>query len=152
MTGVRCLAATLVCGVTATTADAEPSVTLSTRSTAGSLHLDGDGSSTTRIVLVADVTATTLALLGYTLTIRSGALAKPEGATPIAFQVAVVGDGAAPPEASAFTAPSGSDYTYRTSLINVVPTNLDLYIKYTPRSLQDPGVYAATFALSVADN
>jgi hypothetical protein len=128
---------------------ATPAVIAQSTAGATNLALDGRGSASTHIVKVADVSLTTDATNGLTLSITSGSLVRP-GGTPVTFQVALVDDNAAPPTASAFTAASGVPYVFATSTVTAIAK--DLYIKYTPAALQDPGGYAASIDIDVGDN
>jgi len=105
-----------------------------------------------RILQVADLNIFTNNEQGYTLTASQGNLTK-IGGTAISFQVLVVGNGATAPVASAFITATGTAYTYATAAANATGAgDQDLYMKYTPAALQDPGVYAGSITLSVADN
>ncbi|MBN3893072.1 MAG: hypothetical protein HWQ43_29440 [Nostoc sp. JL31] len=113
------------------------------------LDLGGnDTTPTAHIVQVADLGITTNNEQGYTLTVSSGNLTK-TGGTSIAYQVTTVADGASAPVAGGFTVASGTDYTVSTTAAGAVAK--DLYIKYTPAQLQDPGDYIAQITLNVAD-
>lgn len=103
-----------------------------------------------QIVKVADIAMTTNNATGLTMTATSGNLTRTGDAlvTPIAFQVDTVIDGAAAP--SAFAVASGVQYSVSSVAAGSAPK--DLYIKYTPASVQDPGAYAGSIALSVSDN
>lgn len=140
--------ATLLLGTPAH-ALAAPSVSAQATAGANGLALEGMGSASTHIVKVADVLVSTDAANGCTLSITSGSLTK-AGGTPIAFQVVLVADGVSPPSASEFPAESGTAYTFATTAAGTVAK--DLYIKYLPASLQDPGPYTASIALNVVNN
>lgn len=126
-----------------------PELVVSSASGANNLTMDGAGSSNTRIVKVADLSLSTDASQGFTLSVTSGSLTK-AGGNPIPFQVALVADEGAPPSAAAFTVPSGSTLFFSTS--DAGSTQKDLYIKYRSADLQDPGTYSASIDLSIADN
>jgi hypothetical protein len=64
--------------------------------------------------------------------------------------VTSVTDGAGSPASGAFLIDSGDDYTVATT--EAGPFLKDLYIMYTPALLQDPGAYAGSINLTVADN
>ena len=133
---------------------AKPAIGLSTHSTtptaiATSIDLDGEGSANTHIVKVADVTFSTDSSIGLTLTLTSGSFNKVDGAD-INFQVTTVGNNASAPSGAAFTVPSGSSYTYVTQAAGT--ESRDVYIRYTPNALQDPGNYSASIQSSVVDN
>lgn len=153
-----CLATVFVLAASTSVAGATPSVTVSPVAGAGALVLDGQGSATTRIVKLADVSLSTTSLGGFTVSISSGTLSKPDGRTPIPFQVVLVNNGAAAPLASAFTTPSGSTYTFCASLTCtgvgwlLAASEKDLFIKYTPAALQDPGTYGASVDINIVDN
>src|SRR5689334_21910892 len=85
----------------AASVDAEP-----TAGTVG-LILDGEGSSQTRIVKIADLTLGTADARGCTVWVSSGILVR-VGGTPIPFQVAIVAHAASPPPAASFTVPPGA--------------------------------------------
>ncbi|PSR15541.1 hypothetical protein C8255_22570 [filamentous cyanobacterium CCP3] len=123
-------------------------LTTSALPAASSLDLTGGE----KILQVADLNIHTNNEQGYTLTATQGSLTK-TGGTAIPFQVVVVGDGATAPLAAAFTVASGTNYTTTTSAANAAGAgNRDLYMRYTPAALQDPGAYAGTISLTVADN
>lgn len=116
---------------------------------ASALALDGGAAGSVQIVKVADISMSTNNEQGLTLTASSGNLTK-AGGTSIAYQVTSVADGASAPATGDFAVASGSNYTVGSSGAgNLVK---DLYIKYTPAALQDPGNYAGSITLSVADN
>lgn len=141
-----------VCVLVATTsaAFAVPSVTVSPDAGAGALVLDGTGSSTTRIVKIADVSLWTDAAGGSIVSITPGSLTKADGRTPVPLQVVLVADGASAPLAAAFTTPAGTTYTWSSTGPGALER--DLYIKYRPADLQDPGTYTASVDLDVVDN
>jgi len=116
---------------------------------ATALDLDGEGTATTHIVKVADVEISTENSNGLTLTITSGTLTK-FGGEEISFQVTTVANNSNSPESSEFTVSSGDSYIYATDSATV--ESRDVYIRYTPQLLQDPGTYEATLELSVTDN
>lgn len=127
------------------------SLNMSTTSLSAASNLDLT-STTEQIIEIADLAIDTNNSEGYILTVTSGELSKADGKTSIPFQVAVQDEGIVP-DTSAFTASSGTNYTYTTSEANGVGNNQkSLFIKYTPATLQDPGTYNATVNLTVADN
>ncbi|NET07451.1 MAG: hypothetical protein F6K16_22655 [Symploca sp. SIO2B6] len=128
---------------------AQPSITSTSTTNTNNLDLDGEGSAETHIVKVADLTVSTANANGYTLTVSSGDLSK-FGGTEIGFQVTTVADDAPTPDAADFTTPIGDDYNLSTNTAGT--ENLDLYVKYTPANLQDPGTYTSTINLTVTDN
>jgi hypothetical protein len=130
-------------------ARATPSITVASTAGASGLTLDGQGSSSSRVVKVADLELSTDAASGLTVSITSGALTR-AGGSSIAFQVALVDHGASAPAAAAFTAASGAPYLFVTG--GAVTLEKDLYIRYTAAALQDPGGYAAAIDLDVTDN
>jgi hypothetical protein len=105
---------------------------------------------TERIVKVADIAMTTNNATGLTLTADSGNMTTTGGATPIAFLVQTVVDAAAPPVSVLFVIASGDDYTVGS--VAAGNLNNDLYIRYEPAPVQDPGVYAGSINLTVSDN
>jgi hypothetical protein len=131
-------------------AGAATSVSSTPTFAAGALALDGAGSATPRIVKVATVDVQSDAPGGFTLSAWAGALEKATGETPIPLQVVAVPAGAAAPSAGDFTAPAGAPFTHRSAQPGAAL--FDLYIRFTPAALQDPGDYAASVQLSVADN
>jgi hypothetical protein len=138
----------LLVALAASPALAAPDVMVSTTAAASALVLDGEGSASVHIVMVAHLSMSTDGPLGFMLTISSGALSKP-GGRAIAYQVTTVAPAAAPPGPSNFAVPSGSDYTFSTTSPGCVAQ--DLYIMYTPASLQDPGGYAANISIGIVD-
>ncbi|MGB3205927.1 MAG: hypothetical protein WBB28_13135 [Crinalium sp.] len=123
-----------------------PSLTSTATSIASNLVLDGRGSASTHIIKVADISLTTDNSTGLSLFVSAGNITKPGGSS-IAYEVTTVADGLAPPVASDF---SSGNYTVSTSTSGQV--NKDLYIKYTPATLQDPGNYSGAISLLVTDN
>lgn len=128
---------------------ATPAITANPSSMASSLPLEGQGSTTAHIVEVATLTLSTDHTGGYTLMITAGDITK-TGGTPIAFQVTTVPANSAAPSAGAFTVPSSSLYLLSTSTTGT--EDRDLYIRYTPGSLQDPGAYSGNISLTITDN
>jgi hypothetical protein len=138
-------AAVLILGLAATDANATASV--STSGTAGASELELSG---TRIVKIADVTLETDATSGLNATVSAGVISKPDARTPIAIQVVLVADGAAPPGAGAFTAAAGVAFTLQTTSAGSVEK--DLYIRYSAATFQDPGTYSAVIHVDALDN
>lgn len=81
--------------------------------------------------------------------VTSGDITK-AGGTQIAFQVTTVPANSAAPSAGDFTVPTSSPYLLINSTSGT--EDRDLYIRYTPGSLQDPGVYIGNISLSITDN
>ena len=123
-----------------------PSLTSTATSIASNLTLDGRGSASTHIIKVADIALTTDNSTGLSLFVSAGSITKPGGSS-IVYEVTTVLDGAAPPADNDF---SSGNYTVSTSTSGTV--NKDVYIKYTPVTLQDPGNYSAAISLVVTDN
>ncbi|MGB3205929.1 MAG: hypothetical protein WBB28_13145 [Crinalium sp.] len=121
-------------------------VTAAASGSAANLDLDGDGTFAEHIVPVGDITMLTNNEQGLTLTVEPGSLTK-TGGTAIPFQVTTVDDGTGAPTAGVF---ASGNHTVATSAAGT--DEKDLYIKYTPAALQDPGTYNATIAVSVVDN
>jgi hypothetical protein len=123
-------------------------LTMTSVSTGGASALTLGGGASEQIVQVADISMSTNNEQGLTLTATSGDLTK-AGGTAIAFQVTSVADGVSAPATGDFAIASGTDYTVQSAAAgNLVK---DLYIKYTPAALQDPGNYAGSISLTVAD-
>lgn len=118
---------------------------------AATLPLDGEGTASTHMVKVSDFTISTNNFEGFTLTASSGNILGTVSATatPISFQVGSVANDVAA-DAGDFTIATGSNYTFSTT-DNVAVTR-DLFIKYTPAALQDPGAYTGSIILSVSNN
>lgn len=135
--------------VAAGSAAAAPTVVATATSGAVALDLDGEGSATEHVVKVADLTLETLNQHGLSVSISSGGLTK-SGGSSIPFQVTTVPSGAAPPGSGSFTVASGGTYVFETDVAG--STARDLYLRYTPAALQDPGTYGASVSLSVMDN
>jgi hypothetical protein len=123
-----------------------PYLTSTATGIASNLVLDGRGSTNTHIVKVADIALTTDNSKGLSLFVSAGNITKPGGSS-IAYEVTTVSDGAAPPAGSDF---SSGNYIVSTSTSGTV--NKDVYIKYTPAALQDPGNYSGAISLVVTDN
>lgn len=128
---------------------ATPAITAIPNSMAGLLPLEGQGTTTTNVVKVAKLTLSTDHARGYTLMVTSGNITK-IGGTPIAFQVTTVPANSAAPSAGDFTVPTSSTYLLTTSMSGT--EDRDLYIRYTPGSLQDPGAYSGNISLTITDN
>ncbi|MHC5744531.1 MAG: hypothetical protein ACYTXT_22075 [Nostoc sp.] len=127
-----------------------PTIISSTTSVARNLTLDGEGSASTRIVKVANLELSTADPDGFTLTISSQSLTKSGGETPIPFQVTTVATGSGSPSASDFLVFPGNNYTISTT--SAGSSLKEMYIKYTPAALQDPGAYNTSISLIVTDN
>jgi hypothetical protein len=147
---VRAITGLLVALGSSSVALAAPALTVQSASTATGLGLDGRGSTSTHVVKIADLVLSTEAAGGLTVSIGSGQLIKPNGSTPISYQVVLVDSAAGAPSAAAFTTPSGTPYTFSTHVPGTVEQAL--YIRYTPAALQGPGAYAASVNLAVIDN
>lgn len=128
---------------------AVPSVTANATNNPTNLPIAG-AAATTEIRQVADLEISTTATGGLKFVINQSSLTQTDGITPVPVQFLAIADGSGAPAGSAFTTAATSDYEYVTNTAGT--TNLDLYIKYTTGQLQDPGNYAATLQLSVADN
>jgi hypothetical protein len=103
-----------------------------------------------KTVKVATLAINTNNSTGYTLTINDGTMVRTgeAGSTPIAYQVSTVIAGEAAP-----TTFAAGNHTYSSAAANATGSNgRDLYIRYTPAALQDPGAYTATVTMTVADN
>ncbi|MEH2361153.1 hypothetical protein [Nostoc sp.] len=126
-----------------------PTIKSSATSVANNLILDGKGSASSHIVKVANLELSTDGTKGFTLTISSQSLTKSGGETPIPFQVTTV-----PANESAndsdFSVSPGSNYTVSTT--SAGSSLKDMYIRYTPAALQDPGAYNTSISLIVTDN
>jgi hypothetical protein len=129
---------------------ANPSVSVNVMSSASSLLLDGEGSATTHVVKVSTLTLATDISKGFTVTISSGNLTKTGQQTPIAYRVTTVVSAANPPNVGDFTVNSGSNYTFTTTQAG--SQNRDLYVLYTPATMQDPGTYSANITIAIVDN
>ncbi len=104
-----------------------------------------------REVKVADLKFGTNNSTGLTVTVdaaNSLTLAKPDGITPVAFQVQIL---AGSPEAPT-TLYQGTGSAFVTNAPAAITTDHSLYIQYAPAAFQDPGTYRSTIGLTVADN
>jgi hypothetical protein len=131
-------------------ASAGSAVTAQSSAGTSSLELDGRGTASTHIVKIAELSLSSDASVGLTLTITSGSLAKADGSTPVTFQVVLVNRAAQAPASAAFTTASGTPYLFSTHSAGTVEK--DIYIKYAPAARQDPGSYSASVDLDVMDN
>jgi phage tail sheath gpL-like len=120
-------------------------ITVTPTGSASTLDLSGG----VKIVKVADVAMLTNNEQGLTVSISSASLTK-TGGSSIPWQVTTVADAGTAPLSAAFTVASGAAYTVGSSVAGTL--DKDLYIKYTPLALQDPGTYTGTINLTVADN
>ncbi|MEH1917839.1 hypothetical protein [Nostoc sp.] len=126
-----------------------PTIISSTTSVANNLILDRKGSASSRIVKVANLQLSTDGTKGFTLTISSQSLTKSGGETPIPFQVTTVPANESPND-SDFSISPGSNYTVSTT--SAGSSSKDMYIRYTPAALQDPGAYNTSISLVITDN
>jgi hypothetical protein len=108
-----------------------------------------DLSSGEKIIQVADLGLSTNNSTGYTLEASSGNLTNEDSVT-MAYQVTTIADGGTAPATGDFGIASGTPYTVSTSAAGTAAQ--DLYIKYTPAALQDPGTYTGSVSLTVTDN
>jgi hypothetical protein len=122
------------------------SINATDTSEASSLNLSGG----LKIVKVADIVIGTNNEQGFTLSASSGDLTK-AGGTSISFQVMTVDDGASAPASGDFTVDSG-DANEDFGSSGAGEKEGDLYIKYSPATLQDPGNYSGSISLTVSDN
>lgn len=129
---------------------AAPSIAVSAAAGASELTMDGEGASATHVVKIADATLSTDGAAGLTVRITAGLLTNPGGHTAVPFQVLLVNHGASAPAESAFTTPAAMTLVWSTAAAGTV--DKDLYIKYRPAPLQDPGAYTGTIDLDVSDN
>jgi hypothetical protein len=129
---------------------ANPSVSVNVMSSASSLLLDGEGGATTHVVKVSTLSLATDSSKGFTVAISSGNLTKTGQQTPIAYRVTTVVSAANPPNVGDFTVNSGSNYTFTTTQAG--SQNRDLYVLYTPATMQDPGTYSANITIAIVDN
>ena len=130
-------------------AAADPSLTIT--DVAGinnSLNLHGEGSTATEIEKIATVNVSTANSFGYTLTLSSASLENAAGGPDIAYQIWAVTAGGSPPVSGDFTIASGNNF----SQCSLTPLDLDVYVKYTPASLQTPGSYDSTVTVEATDN
>ena len=127
-----------------------PTIISSTTSVASNLTLDGQGRTSTHIVKIAHLELSTDDTNGFTLTISSQNLTKSGGETPIPFQVTTVPAGDPSPNDSDFSISPGSNYTVSTT--SAGSSSKEMYIKYTPAALQDPGAYNTSISLVITDN
>jgi hypothetical protein len=121
-------------------------ITATPTAAASTLNLSGGE----KIVQVADLAIITNSENGFTLSASSGSLTK-AGGTAIPFQVHTVLSGAQAPVSGAFVVDSGDDNTSFGS-VDEGSVDGDLYIKYTPATLQDPGSYSGSINLLITDN
>lgn len=130
-----------------------PTVTATPTAQSTALNLHGEGTTATEIVRVATVQLSTTNPAGLTLTVsvgNTGTLSKLDGrGSPISVQVVTVAANAAAPSHGDFSVPAGSDYTF---VMGEGSQTRDLYLRYTPAALQDPGIYRSTISVSVVDN
>jgi hypothetical protein len=120
------------------------SLSVAATPTSGVSTLDLSGGE--KIVKIADVAMGTNNETGLTLTVTPHPMTK-TGGTTITVKVTTVDDGDDPPLTGAF-----STGAFEVGSSGSGPFAQDLYIKYTPLNLQDPGDYAGTVDLSVSDN
>ncbi len=120
-----------------------------------SLNLYGEGNTSTEIEKIATIQVSTATpnfygnSFGYTLTLSSAAMSPVSGSGPdVSYQILAVPTGDPQPQSSDFTVPSGSNFTQCATGI----LNLDVYVKYTPAALQDPGSYIDSIDVDATDN
>lgn len=139
-----CLALSLIMGAPAL---ATPVLSVNEVTGFDNLPLDGEGSASEHIIHVADVSVSTVAPNGYTLSISSGSLEK-TGGQSISFQVTAVDNNASAPASGDFNISSGNSYT----ICETAAQDLDIYVKYQPAVLQDPGNYTHSVTITAEDN
>ncbi len=139
-----CLILSLIMG-----APAFATPVLSVNEVAGfdNLPLDGEGSASEHIIHVVDVNVSTAEPNGYTLSISSGSLGK-SGGQNISFQVMAVDNNASSPSSGDFNIASGNSYI----ICETAAKDLDIYVKYQPAALQDPGNYTHSVTITAEDN
>lgn len=139
-----CLALSLIIG---TPALATPLLSVNEVAGFDNLPLDGEGSASEHIIHVVDVSVSTTEPNGYTLSISSGSLAK-IGGQNISFEVTAVDNNASVPSSGDFNTASGNSY----EICETAAKDLDIYIKYQPLALQDPGNYTHSITIAAEDN
>lgn len=130
-------------------ASADPSLTVT--DIAGinnSLELHGEGTTATEIARVATVNVSTANPQGYTLSLSSASLENALGGSGIAYQIWAVTAGGSPPMSGDFSIDSGNSFLQ----CSLLPLDLDIYVKYTPASLQNSGSYDSTITVEATDN
>lgn len=106
---------------------------------------------TETIAKIADLSMETNNSTGLTLTVNAGTVTNGDSET-MPFEVLILEDGASTPATTAFSA---GTQTYNSGGANASGASIglrDLYIKYKPAALQDPGTYSGTVTVTVADN
>ena len=122
-------------------------VTVTPSNQANSLPLGGQGGTqSTQIIKVGTISLSTTSENGFTLNISGSNLAKSDGQTPISIEMTTVPSND-PAPSTGFT----QSYSYQNNT-PVASETRDLYIKYTPASLQDPGNYSTFLNLTIGDN
>jgi hypothetical protein len=127
-------------------------VTITPSNQANNLPLGGEGGiQSTQIIKVGTINLSTTSQNGFTLNIMGNNLEQSDGKTPIYFQVTTFPTHSGTPSSADFTTPTAQTYSYINNNPNASEIR-DLYIKYTPASLQDPGNYSAYINLTIFDN
>lgn len=126
-------------------------ITVTPSNQANNLPLGGQGGiQNTQIIKVGTITLNTTSPNGFILNIIASNLINSKGETPINIQVTTVSAGSGTPGEGYFTTGANQTYSYFNNNANASETR-DLYIKYTPASLQNPGNYNAYINLNIVD-
>lgn len=129
--------------------------TVTSTATAGAsaLNLYGVGTATPDVVVhVADLALTSNSAQGVTLSASSTGLLRNPSNETLAYQVLIVANGASAPSAASFTAASVTDdVLVGTGGFVDGAASRDLYIEYDAPALLDPGAYAGSITVTVAD-
>lgn len=136
-------------------AQANPSLTITPTAESGNgLRLHGEGAFSTEIKKIAVIQVSTPSPnvygnnFGYTIALSSSEMKNDKGGPDISYQVIAIPLGATDPQSSDFSVMSNHDFVQ----CSIGPLSLDVYVKYTPASLQEPGDYSGTINVTVTDN
>lgn len=129
---------------------AQPFVTATETLNANDLNIDGTGSASLTIVQVGDVVVNTLGESPHRLDITPNSITKALAGPDVTLEVTTLvdsGGGTSVPSSASF-----SSGVYSVCIDGNTSTDLDVYIKYTPAPLQDPGNYSGSLNLSIQED
>lgn len=126
-------------------------ITVTPSNQANNLPLGGQGGiQNTQIIKVGTITLNTTSQNGFILNITGSNLVNSKGVTPIDIKITTVPAGSGTPGTGSFTSGVNQTYSYFNNISHASETR-DLYILYTPASLQHPGNYSGYLNLNIID-
>lgn len=136
--------------ITQYSVQAQPFVTATETPGASDLNIDGTGTASLTIVQVGDVVVDTTGESAHRLDITPNAITKALAGPDVTLEVTALvdpGGGTSTPSSASF-----SSGVYSVCIDGNTSTDFDVYIKYTPAPLQDPGSYSGSLDLSIQED